>query len=190
MKSIFCKFAVFVLPVFIGWESSGIDRYVSPLGSHTAPFLSWDEAATNIQDAIDAASAGDIIWVTNGIYETGGKVMFGDLTNRVALDKPVIVQSVNGPNATIIRGAGNTNGPTAVRCAWLTNGASLIGFALTAGATRITLGENARGGGVRGTSIRNAFVSNCIILSNSAYGGGGGTSLGRLNNCLIMAARF
>jgi hypothetical protein len=93
-----------------------------------SPYADWSTAATNIQDAIDASSDGDQIWVTNGIYQTGGRVMAGDLTNRVALNKAVTVQSVNGPWVTVIQGTGATNGTRAVRCAWLTNNATLIGF--------------------------------------------------------------
>ena len=74
--------------------------------------------------------------MTNGVYAVGGRVMAGDLTNRIALNKALTVQSVNGPFATVIQGAGATNGNSAVRCAWLTNGASLVGFTLQAGATR------------------------------------------------------
>src|SRR5207245_5202337 len=81
-------------------------------------------------------AAGDVVWVTNGVYASGGKVMSGDLTNRVVLDKALTVQSVNGPFVTSIQGAGVTYGPLAIRCAWLTNGAQLKGFTITGGATR------------------------------------------------------
>ena len=153
-----------------------------------SPYADWSTAATNIQDAIDASSDGDQIWVTNGIYQTGGRVMAGDLTNRVALNKAVTVQSVNGPWVTIIQGAGATNGTKAVRCAWLTNNAALTGFTLKWGATR-TSGDTfalESGGGVWCASS-NAMVANCVIISNTAWEDGGGAYQGTLNNCLISS---
>ncbi len=93
------------------------------------PYASWSTAATNIQDAIDASTNGDQILVTNGVYQTGEEVVYDTMGNRVAVTKPVVVQSVNGPGLTTIEGYQAPSwGPDSVRCAYLTNGASLIGF--------------------------------------------------------------
>lgn len=169
---------------------AGPVRYVA-LGnaSPVAPYASWATAATNIQDAIDAATAGDLILVSNGVYETGGRVLSGSLlTNRVIIDKPVTVQSVNGPVVTTIKGAWDpvtTNGDAAVRCVWMTNGASLAGFTLTNGATLTSGGTvDISGGGLIAVSSL-ASASNCIITGNSAAANGGGVQAGTLNNCLL-----
>ena len=76
--------------------------------------------------------------VTNGLYATGGRMIYTDVSNRVVLDKALTVMSMNGYSSTIIQGAWDpaTNGPAATRCAWLTNGATLAGFTLQGGATR------------------------------------------------------
>lgn len=146
-----------------------------------SPYTNWMTAATNIQNAIDAASAGDYIVVSNGVYSIGGRVVYGQQTNRVAIDQPVTVQGLSGAQFTLIQGA--FGGP---RCAYLTNGAILIGFTLTNGGARFN-GENLtneNGGGVWCESPA-ATVSNCIIVGNSAVNCGGGSYSGTLINCIF-----
>jgi hypothetical protein len=138
------------------------------------PYTNWATAATNIQDAVDAAVAGDQVVVTNGIYAGGGRNGI-----RVEVDKPLNVRSVNGPQFTIISGGG------VVPCAYLTNNVSLSGFTLTNGFSPVG------GGGVRCESS-NAVVSNCVIGGNWAYAlyptvYGGGAYGGTLNNCSLVS---
>jgi hypothetical protein len=107
-----------------------ITRYVDAASAKPAPpYTNWATAAANIQDAVDVALAGDEIIVTNGMYASGGRAVGTNvLVNRVAVDKPLTVRSVNGPEFTIIQGyqvPGTTNGDAAVRCVYLANGASL-----------------------------------------------------------------
>ena len=157
--------------------------------SPVPPYADWSTAATNIQDAIDAAVAGDIVVVTNGLYAVGGKSMDGVITNRISVNKAITVQSVNGPAATVIQGAwdpASTNGPGAVRCVWLTNNATLSGFTLNGGATRADFMNfnSSSGGGVYGAS--NSIIANCTIKNNAATCAGGGAIGTTLTNCLLI----
>lgn len=153
-----------------------------------APYTNWLSAATNIQEAVDYASVGDTVLVSNGVYAVGGSKAFnGLLTNRVTVTKPITVQSVNGPWVTTIRGAGMTNNAAAVRCVWLTNGAALVGFTLEGGATLsqvVSSGSDIAGGGVF-CNAPNATVANCVIRSNTAAGDGAAAYLGTLRNCYV-----
>lgn len=160
--------------------------------SPAAPYSSWATAATSIQDAINVAAEGDIVLVTNGTYATGGAAIDGGLTNRVALNLPITVTSVNGYQCTVIQGAWDatsTNGPNAVRCAWVADGAVLSGFTLENGATRavgdITMGEPLESGGGVWCDSTNGLVSNCVLTNNSAVYGGGAAN-GTVDNSLIV----
>lgn len=152
-----------------------------------SPYISWDTAATNIQDAIAAAVDGDIVLVTNGTYSLGGKSMDGVMVNRVAVDKAVAVQSVNGPLMTMISAGSVTNGTAAVRAVWLTNGAAVAGFTIQGGATRVSSTYLTGSGGGIWCSSSNAFVANCILISNMAYYVGSAVYQGSVQNCLILS---
>ena len=49
-------------------RASALTHYVSAEGSHTSPFTNWITAATNLQEAVDAAGNGGVVLVTNGLY--------------------------------------------------------------------------------------------------------------------------
>jgi hypothetical protein len=180
-----------LLLLIIAFSGLGATHYVDINSANPAPpYTSWASAATNIQDAIDAAVAGDDVLVTNGLYETGGRAVYGTMTNRVVVDKALLVRSVNGAQFTIIQGRqtpGTTNGPDAIRCVYLTNGASLSGFTLTNGATHDTgaFYLEQSGGGLWGTSDSVA-VSNCVFSGNSASYSGGGAYQCSLHNCAVF----
>jgi hypothetical protein len=159
-------------------------------GDPTPPFDSWVTAAANIQDAVDASSDGDLILVTNGIYQTGGRVVYGSLTNRVVIDKAVTVQSINGPGVTLIEGYQDTNSVVAddaIRCVYLTNNAVLSGFTLTNGATRADGDQNLeQSGGGAWCEDTNALVTNCVLIGNAAYWAGGGANQGTYDQCAFV----
>ena len=176
-------------------SAAGTTFYVDVNGTNPVPpYADWSTAATNIQDAVDASTNSDLILVTDGIYAAGGRPLTGYmLTNRVVIDKPVTVQSANGATATIIQGyqiPGAIYGAEAIRCVYLTNGASLVGFTLTNGAT-LAGGDDVQAGGDTSAagilcSDSGATVSNCVVVSNSAGDFAGGAYFGTFYNCLFF----
>ena len=154
-------------------------HYVSPLGNNVWPYTNWITAATIVQHAVDAANAGDMVLVTNGVYAVGGAFAAGQ-TNRVAITNAVTVRSMNGPEVTIIQGQ-ELWGAAAVRCAYVADGAALVGFTLTNGFTRVS----GSGGGIYCDSAA-GIISNCTLTRNRALANGGGAYNGTLYNCVII----
>jgi len=147
-------------------------RYVVPPGSAVTPvpgYTSWETAATNIQDAVDAADPGDYILVASGIYP---------LTDPLVVDKVVTLRSyaldgVADPSVTILDGGfpARTN-----RCVYVNNVAAVIdGFTLTNGYA--TAGHVVNGFGGGGIKLNKGTVTNCLIIGNRAVTMGGGISI-------------
>src|SRR2546427_6886769 len=119
----------FLVPLAAGLlfllRASGAVHYVNPgSAGPVPPYSDWSTAATNIQDAVDAASPGDQVVVTNGAYFAGSRVSNDGTTNRVVVTNAITLQSVNGATATTI------NGGDVMRCVFFTNSAALIGVTL------------------------------------------------------------
>ncbi len=165
--------------------------YVDANSTNAAPpYTNLATAAVIIQDAVDTANPGDTVLVRSGVYNSGGRPVNGyALTNRVAVDKPLTLLSLDGPEATVIQGhqmvPGPTNGDYAVRCVYLTNGATLAGFTLTSGATRSSGdGVHEQSGGGVWCESASASVLNCFLQRNTASQGGGAYS-GSLLDCIL-----
>ena len=142
---------------------SGADLFVcASNATPVAPYTNWATAATNIQTAVNAASNGDIVWVTNGVYAP------------LTCTKAITIRSVNGAGATVVDGGG------AQRCATFSSLSTVFeGFTLRNGRSSV-------GGGAYGGTL-----NNCILTGNTSTGGGGGASGGlppsicSLNNCIV-----
>ena len=153
-------------------SSPAAEWFVATNGSDAAVGTEWATAKQTIQAAVDAAEAGDMVWVSNGVYDVGGRVMSAGLTNRVAIHKPLGVQSVYGPEETLLRGGVST------RCAYVGSHAVLSGFTLSNGAV-----QSGSGGGV--WCEYSGVVSNCVLNGNAAGFHGGGAYGGTLRNCTL-----
>src|SRR5262245_37050475 len=83
-------------------------HYVWPSSPNPLPpYLTWETAAHTIQEAVDAAASGSTVVVTNGVYATGSRAASeaGTVTlNRVVIQRPLTLRSVNGPEVTLIAG--------------------------------------------------------------------------------------
>jgi alpha-tubulin suppressor-like RCC1 family protein len=155
--------------------------WVATTGNDTTGNGTVSKPYATITKAHTVANKGDLI-----------KVLPGNYTESVVIEKAVEISSTAGPAQTIIRSA---NKASAVFCrGGGVKGGSLVGFTLTGGGGANNPGYNRYGGGFAinapaGTSFE---VKNCIIRNNSdagiTFGGGfhvtGGSTL-KLTNSLI-----
>lgn len=161
--------------------------YVATNGNDSAAGTNWLTAKQTIQAAIDIAVSNDTVLVSNGVYATGGVTNYpapSALTNRVAINKPLTVQSLNGPAVTIIQGM-KTYANDSIRCVYVGNNAVLSGFTLSSGGTRSAGDESRDQSGGGAFCEASAVLSNCVLTLNSASRYGGGCSSGTLYNSVL-----
>ena len=185
---------------FISLEIVADTHYVSPSGGNVSPFDTWEKAATNIQDGINVSTNGDVVLVTNGIY---------NLTEQISVTNNITVKSFNGADSTMVVGGfpEHTN-----RCFYLENDSIVDGFTISNGVVKGNDTSEVYGGGVycyEGGTVKNCtitgnsalgsccdgggvycddggLIQNCIIAKNYGYWGGGVNSdLGTVQNCII-----
>ena len=104
------------------------------------PYTSWATAATNIQDAIDAAVAGATVWLRAGTYEP---------TETVSVEKSLTVRGETGNRDSVVVNGSNTN------YVFSLSGSGVV-------LADLTLTRNG-GKGLSGVQVVGGVVTNCHI---------------------------
>ena len=159
MKKISTFFTFFILIFFICSKILADTNYVGTAGTPSGNYY------TDIQSAVDAASGGDFVIVSNGTYH---------LISQIDVNKSLTIQSVSGPENTIV------DGIHSVRCFFLyDHNTVLSGFKITNGNS-----GSSEGGGVFCLGPTPLIV-NCAISGNRSDTVGGGSFLGTVSDCTI-----
>jgi parallel beta-helix repeat protein/predicted outer membrane repeat protein len=142
-----CSFSFFILSILISSSVVFADEI------HVGP--DPDDDFATIQNAINAASTGDTIYVADGTYNEN--ILF-------PRGKNITLISENGAGATVIDG--DNEGSVVTFAAG--NNSTLDGFTITNGLT------SESGGGVLCGNSSSPTIANCIITNNEASIAGGG----------------
>jgi len=144
-------------------------NYVSLDGKHIPPFDSWENAATNIQNAIDNATDYSVILVSNGTYF---------INSEISMQKPLILKSLTGAENCIF------DGKRINRCIYIGVNSILDGF---------TIRNGRASGSNRGVLTVLGTLQNCIIKDNFVVEDWCGVIYlidGLVENCLVYNISF
>ena len=147
-------------------------RYVAYNGKHISPFQNWENAASNIQAAVDISEDNMTIIVSNGYYF---------LAKNVTVTNAIKIKSYAGKDKTFVVSTNRS------RAFYLTKGASIHGFTVSnCYAAPTDLDGN--GGAI--FCYHGGSVSNCVLVNNVASSNGGAVFLydgGTVNFSLISS---
>ena len=150
-------FFAIIIFAFIAVNALAVTHYVSPTGGNISPFTSWANAATNIQDAVDIASADETIIISNGTYQ---------LNDQIVVEKRIIVQGNAGADASVVVAA------YPKRCFYIASEGVVIKDLTISNGYVFGGYPNGYGGGLFFWS--NGVVRNCVVVDNYAGDDGGG----------------
>lgn len=161
--------------------------YVTMDGDDANHGLTWSQAKRTPQGAVNSAGSGDTILVSNGVYNVGEAVHYGN--NRVVLTEEVTMRSVNGPEQTIIDGSSQTRG------VYMKVDTHLEGFTIRNGQLSGSPSHWKERAGAGVFASQRATITHCIIQSNtialtsSDYGYGGGVCMEndvKMSHCSVL----
>ncbi len=140
---------LWIAGIFLGGLVGNLpaDRFVvepgTPGVNPGTPYNTWTNASTNIQTAINAAAAGETVWVSNGTYY---------LDTAIFIGKAITLQGLNGASNTFV------DGNQATRCMHANHADCVIdGLTLQNGR------EPVYAGGIR---LEKGIMTNCWVISN------------------------
>jgi hypothetical protein len=157
-----------VMTIACGLGVALADYYAAQNGQAPAsPYTTWATAASNIQDAVNAASPNATVWVGAGRYTVPTNAVISDGgTNVVYLNRLMTLRGSNGvPADTIIDGQGSNRGVAVYYAADnLTNWFVLDGFTITNCFAKSGAGINFSPNAMTWTG----YVQNCVITHNTS----------------------
>ncbi len=175
------KSVFFAVCLSAGWIYAQTCHVVPPgteSGLPADPFNSWQTAATNIQDAVQAAATNGwaTVLVSNGTYL---------LADRISISNAITVRSWNNGaldrESTIVDGNNYPGKPVTNPCFYLDHtGIVLAGLTIRGG-------NSPSGGAI--FAMKAGTISNCAIVNNAASSGGGAWiyTSGTFVDCVIAS---
>lgn len=187
-----CGFDVVVTDGYAGYVSGNVavnvaDRwYVDDTATGLNNGLSWTNAYTTVQAAVDAAMSGEEVWVAQGTYSTGtttpvvtmkdGVLIYGGFQGTENL-----LSERTDPTAFPATLDGITTSVPVVQAA---SNASLDGFNVTGGSCACY------GAGIQAINLSDFTLSKCQVYGNSSSYGGSGMLTRDSTNTRVLNSIF